>query len=118
MAGQTERIAFKRDSDEDVFVQYTEKFEAPGTTKAMKRQRSRLPEDGVHLQIAGTATDIAVVVERTTNDPTGPNPNWAPPPDDPITGDIRAGFSAFAFSAPGRVTCPVSRGTDRQRGGN
>src|SRR3546814_14441482 len=95
MAGQTERIAFKRDSDEDVFVQYTEKFEAPGTTKAMKFQRSRLPEDGVHLQIAGTATDIAVVVERSTNEPCGANPHWAQATFDPITGDLSAGIAPF-----------------------
>ncbi|SKB32479.1 hypothetical protein [Sphingopyxis flava] len=103
MAGQTERIIFNREADEDVFVQYTETLTEPGMTKPMKFQRSRLPEDGVHLQISGTATEMEIVVERSTNDPNGPNPNWAPTTVEPISGDLSAGIAPFRFSEPCRA---------------
>ena len=100
MAGSIERIALKRDNNEDRFVEYTEIFNATGETQPLKFQRT---DDGVHLQIAGSATTVGIVVERCTNEPTGPNPNWAPAMTEPITGDLSAGIAPFRFTEPSRA---------------
>lgn len=98
MVGITEKINLKSRQGEAI-IQYTEDFAAPGSTTPQQFQRT---DDGVYIQISGSATAITAIVERSTKDPTRETANWAPAMAIPITGDLSAGIAPFIFNEPAR----------------
>lgn len=80
-------------------AEYSEDFTAAGSSDPIILQRT---DDGVLVQITGTATAIEAVVERSTEDPAG-TPNWAPAETTPITGDLTAGIAPRRYLEPARA---------------
>lgn len=85
--------------DKGQFLEYTEDFSATGNTNACRFERS---EDGVLVQLAGSATSITAIVERATKDPNTGTPNWAPASATPFSGNLSAGIPPRRFKEPTR----------------
>lgn len=98
MVGISEKIEL-RTGELATISQYTEDFAAPGSTPEQRYQRT---DDGVYIQISGSATAITAIVERSTKDPTRETANWAPASDTPITGNLSAGIAPLIFNEPSR----------------
>jgi len=78
-------------------TQYEDDLESAGSTTP---QRFSRVEDGVIVQLSGTATAITAIVERSTRDP-AVDANWAPVEADPITGDLTDGIPPKRYWEPG-----------------
>lgn len=98
MVGLVEKIDRKANSG-DTLIEYTETFSAPGSTSPLRFQST---DSGVLVQLAGTATNIVAVIERSTKDPVRSTPNWAPAMTDQITGNLSLGIAPFLFDEPAR----------------
>lgn len=67
---------------------------APGSTDAVRLQGS------IVVQLSGTATSLAAVVEHATRDPATAEANWAPADDIGFAGNLSTGMSPKPYTEP------------------
>ena len=95
MAGETERFELRRNQEIKI-AERTETFTEAGQTEPLRFQRN---EDGLTIQVSGTATEFTAIVERCTDVVAG---NWAPADNERFTGDLSAGIPPRQYHEPSR----------------
>jgi len=60
------------------------------------------------IQVTGDATAFVAGVERSTRDPAGGSPNWAPADVEGISGDLTDGLTPVLYDEPGAAWWRVS----------
>lgn len=81
------------------FLEYTETFVAVGQTDPLRYERS---DEGLIIQLSGTATAFTAIVERATKDPGDANVNWAPADSVPLSGNVSTGIAPVRYDEPVR----------------
>lgn len=87
------------DLGEERFLEYTETFTTTGSTDPLRYERS---DEGIVIQLSGTATSFTAIVERATNDPAGGSPNWAPADSSALSGNASTGIAPVRYDEPVR----------------
>lgn len=96
MAGGAKQFT---DLGEERFLEYTETFSATGNTDPLRYERS---DEGIVIQLSGTATSFTAIVERATLDPGAGTPNWAPADSSPLSGNASTGIAPVRYDEPVR----------------
>lgn len=96
MAGGSKQFT---DLGDERFLEYTETFSATGNTDPLRYERS---DEGIVIQLSGTATSFTAIVERATLDPGAVTPNWAPADSLPLSGNAAVGVAPVRFDEPVR----------------
>lgn len=81
------------------FLEYTETLATTGNTDPLRYERS---DEGIVIQLSGTATAFTAIVERATLDPGSGTPNWAPADATPLTGNASTGIAPVRYDEPVR----------------
>lgn len=87
------------DLGDERFLEYTETFTTTGSTDPLRFERS---DEGIVIQLSGTATSFTAIVERATNDPASASANWAPADSNPLSGNASTGIVPVRFDEPVR----------------
>lgn len=87
------------DLGDERFLEYTETFAATGSTDPLRYERS---DEGIVIQLSGTATSFTAIVERATLDPAVATPNWAPADSAPLSGNASTGIAPVRYDEPVR----------------
>ena len=107
MTGDVTKLNIRDNNDER--SEFFEVLEAAGSTSPAVRLQGN-----VTVQIAGSATDVVAVVERSSRGPNTGEENWAPAENTPFFGDLSAGIAPREYSEPAvgwwRVRVPTLTG--------